>query len=43
MSNRVEKKHNKKEEQKTLVVRIVCIVLVGALLLTSLVSLLNIF
>lgn len=42
MNNQV-KKRNKKEERKKLAVRIVCIALVAALVLTSLVSLLQLF
>lgn len=42
MNTRVEKR-NKKEERKKLAVRIVCLALVAALVVTSLVSLLNLF
>lgn len=42
MNTRVEKR-SKKEERKKLAVRIVCLALVAALVVTSLVSLLNLF
>ena len=41
MSNRNDKR-NKKEEQKKMIVRIVCLVLVGALTLTTFISMLSV-